>query len=109
MVNIDGSSLINGPFYVGYEFKMPFLDDDCGIRIEQNYIIPLYKHCINAMRPTMAVIGYVFTSAITQMIDIQANIIDTTYSTQQIHEICLHFAGAFCYGILEWKCDAAFA
>lgn len=50
---------------------MPFLDKDCQLRIDDNYIAPLYKHCINAEYPTMAVIGVVFTSAITQMIDLQ--------------------------------------
>lgn len=63
---------------------MPFLDDNCGIFIDQNYVIPLYKHCINAAHPTMAVIGYVFSSAITQMIDIQVNNIDTFYHLQHI-------------------------
>lgn len=55
----------------GYQFTFPFLDDNCELRVDESYVNPLYKHCINAKHPTMAVIGYVFTSAITQMIDIQ--------------------------------------
>lgn len=54
---------------------MPFVNDDCGIQIEDNYICPLYKHCINIEHPTMAVIGIPFTSAITQMIDMQVILI----------------------------------
>lgn len=54
---------------------MPFITDECGLSIDDNYVIPLYKHCINAVHPTMAVIGYVFTSAITQMIDIQVRLV----------------------------------
>lgn len=55
----------------GYQFTLPFLDNGCGLHIDENYISPLYKHCINAEHPTMAVIGMVFTSAVTQMIEIQ--------------------------------------
>lgn len=61
--------------FLGYEFTLPFLSDECGLSIDSNYVIPLYKHCINALHPTMAIIGYVFTSAITQMIDIQVILI----------------------------------
>ena len=58
----------------GYQFTFPFLDDSCELNINEHFVSPLYKHCINAKHPTMAVIGYVFTSAITQMIDIQVSI-----------------------------------
>lgn len=58
---------------IGFHFTMPFASDECGLRIENNYVIPLFKHCINVEHPTMAVIGYVFTSAVTQMIEIQVN------------------------------------
>ncbi|XP_031621424.1 flavin-containing monooxygenase FMO GS-OX5-like [Contarinia nasturtii] len=58
-------------FCTGYEFTMPFASDECGLLIDNNYVFPLYKHCINAIHPTMAVIGYVFHSAITHMIEIQ--------------------------------------
>lgn len=55
----------------GYQFTFPFLSDECGLRVDDSYVHPLYKHCINAEHPTMALIGYVFTSAITQMIETQ--------------------------------------
>lgn len=61
----------NSEFILGFKYVMPFVSDDCGIRIEDNYICPLYKHCINIEHPTMAVIGVPVTIAITQMIDIQ--------------------------------------
>lgn len=50
---------------------MPFLSIDCGIVVDDSYVSPLYKHCINIKYPTMAIIGLTNTAAITQMIDIQ--------------------------------------
>lgn len=55
----------------GFTFSLPFLSADCGITIEDNYIKSIYKHCINIEYPTMAIIGFTFAAAITQMTDIQ--------------------------------------
>ncbi|XP_014236219.1 flavin-containing monooxygenase FMO GS-OX-like 4 [Trichogramma pretiosum] len=41
----------------GYKFSYPFLDDNCGISVDDNYVSPLYKHLINITRPTMCFIG----------------------------------------------------
>lgn len=42
---------------VGYLYSFPFLSMDCGIIIEDNYVQPLFKHCININYPTMCFIG----------------------------------------------------
>jgi len=44
-------------FATGYLYSFPFLSMDCGITIEDNFIQPLYKHCININYPTMCFIG----------------------------------------------------
>ncbi|KAG4076275.1 hypothetical protein HA402_014824 [Bradysia odoriphaga] len=44
-------------FATGYLYSFPFLSIDCGITIDDNYIQPLFKHCININYPTMALIG----------------------------------------------------
>nr|XP_031842723.1 flavin-containing monooxygenase FMO GS-OX-like 2 isoform X2 [Nomia melanderi] len=44
-------------FCTGYKFSFPFLDDNCGIRVDQNHVTPLYKHLINIDHPTMCVVG----------------------------------------------------
>ncbi|CAL8126528.1 unnamed protein product [Orchesella dallaii] len=46
----------------GYVYDFPFLSPDCGITVEEGkYIYPLYRHMINAMFPTMILIGIPFT------------------------------------------------
>lgn len=44
-------------YCTGYEYTFPFLSVDCGIAVDDNYVTPLYKHCINISYPTMAFIG----------------------------------------------------
>lgn len=44
-------------FATGYLYSFPFLSMDCGITVDDNYIQPLFKHCINIKYPTMALIG----------------------------------------------------
>lgn len=56
---IDGSisrfaSII---YCTGYQYKFPFLSVDCGISTHEEYVTPLYKHCLNINRPTMGFIG----------------------------------------------------
>lgn len=50
---------------------MPFVSVDSGLSISENYVSPLYKNCINAKHPTMAVLGYVLQSAFSQILDVQ--------------------------------------
>lgn len=59
-------------FYcTGYRYTFPFLSIDCGITAEDNYVTPLYKHCININHPTMALIGLPFYVCASQMMDLQ--------------------------------------
>ncbi|KAG7200502.1 hypothetical protein KM043_001066 [Ampulex compressa] len=44
-------------FCTGYRYSFPFLEENCGIRVEDNHVAPLYKHLINIEHPTMCIIG----------------------------------------------------
>lgn len=44
-------------FCTGYKYNFPFLDTNCGIRVDDNYVIPLYKHFINIEHPSMCIVG----------------------------------------------------
>lgn len=53
---------ISQPFDViiyctGYDLKFPFLSVDCGISNCEEYVRPLFKHCLNINHPTMGFIG----------------------------------------------------
>ncbi|XP_058794949.1 uncharacterized protein LOC131666357 isoform X2 [Phymastichus coffea] len=41
----------------GYQFVYPFLEASCDIRVDDNYVSPLYKHLINVEHPTMCLLG----------------------------------------------------
>ncbi|KAF5274058.1 hypothetical protein FQR65_LT04456 [Abscondita terminalis] len=60
VVFADGSiENIDAVIYcTGYEYRLPFLDESCGITIKNNWVQPLYKHIINIEHPTMFIIGY---------------------------------------------------
>uniref|UniRef100_A0A1B0D7G2 Flavin-containing monooxygenase n=1 Tax=Phlebotomus papatasi TaxID=29031 RepID=A0A1B0D7G2_PHLPP len=47
-------------FCTGYRYTFPFLSVDCGINVEENFVQPLYKHCININYPTMGFAGLPF-------------------------------------------------
>jgi dimethylaniline monooxygenase (N-oxide forming) len=60
-------------FYcTGYQYTFPFLSVDSGITCDDNYVRPLFKHCIAIKRPTLAFIGLPFYVCATQMFDLQA-------------------------------------
>ncbi|XP_034193607.2 uncharacterized protein LOC117610392 [Osmia lignaria lignaria] len=44
-------------FCTGYRYNFPFLDESCGIKVEDNYVTPLYKHLINIDHTTMCIVG----------------------------------------------------
>lgn len=44
-------------FCTGYQYTYPFLAEDCGITIEDNYVSPLYKSIVNINNPTMGFLG----------------------------------------------------
>lgn len=59
VVFVDGSrSQFTTIIYcTGYEYKFPFLSVDCGVSTCDDFVRPLYKHCLNINRPTMGFIG----------------------------------------------------
>ncbi|CAH0550216.1 unnamed protein product [Brassicogethes aeneus] len=59
-------------FCTGYRYSFPFLDESCGITVDDNHIQPLYKHMIHIERPTMSFIGIPFNVCAFQMFDLQA-------------------------------------
>ncbi|CRK95738.1 CLUMA_CG009195, isoform A [Clunio marinus] len=71
---IDGSvEKITWIIYcTGYEFKFPFLSVDCGINTTDDYVKPLFKHCLNINRPTMAFIGLPNLICPNQLFDLQS-------------------------------------
>jgi dimethylaniline monooxygenase (N-oxide forming) len=70
----DGSSQnFSIIFYcTGYQYTFPFLSDDCGIKCEDNFVRPLYKHCLSIHRPSLGFIGLPFYVCALQMFDLQA-------------------------------------
>ncbi|XP_058065614.1 senecionine N-oxygenase-like [Anopheles bellator] len=58
-------------YCTGFRYSFPFLAPDCGIRVEDNHVQPLYKHCININHPSMAFIGLPFYVCAAQMMDLQ--------------------------------------
>lgn len=65
---------------VGYKYSFPFLSVDCGIAVDENYVNPLYKHCISIKYPTMAFIGLPFYVCASQMMDLQTRFVFTYFS-----------------------------
>ncbi|KAF5274059.1 hypothetical protein FQR65_LT04457 [Abscondita terminalis] len=47
-------------FCTGFEYKFPFLEEECGITVDDNCVRPLFKHIINIQHPTMFFIGIPF-------------------------------------------------
>jgi dimethylaniline monooxygenase (N-oxide forming) len=60
-------------FCTGYDYSFPFLTIDCGIHIDNNYVQPLWKHCINIQYPTMALIGIPFNVCPSHLMDLQVS------------------------------------
>uniref|UniRef100_A0A182R8W7 Flavin-containing monooxygenase n=1 Tax=Anopheles funestus TaxID=62324 RepID=A0A182R8W7_ANOFN len=58
-------------YCTGFRYSFPFLGDDCDIRVQDNHVQSLYKHCININHPTMAFIGLPFYVCAAQMMDLQ--------------------------------------
>lgn len=60
-------------FYcTGYKYSFPFLSSNCGIYVDDNWVRPLYKHCINIEYPTMSFIGIPYYVCAAQMMDLQS-------------------------------------
>ncbi|GAB0099094.1 Flavin-containing monooxygenase [Sergentomyia squamirostris] len=59
-------------YCTGYRYNLPFLSASCGVTTKGNQIVsPLWQHCINIHRPTMAIIGLCQFVMSSQIMDIQ--------------------------------------
>jgi hypothetical protein len=79
VVFVDGSyqecSIII--YGTGYRYNFPFLSVDCGIACNGDDVQPLFKHCLNINRPTMAIIGVPNFICPNQMCDLQSRFVLT--------------------------------
>jgi dimethylaniline monooxygenase (N-oxide forming) len=69
-------------YCTGYKFTFPFLSVDCGLATDENYVRPLYKHCININQPSLAVIGLHSQVCPFQLFDLQVRF-SLTFMTGQ--------------------------
>lgn len=56
----------------GHSHSFPFLSVDCGVAVEENFVAPLYKHCLSINRPTLGFIGLPTVVCNNQVFDFQA-------------------------------------
>lgn len=60
-------------FYcTGYRYTFPFLSNDSGVEHDNNFVRPLYKHCLSINRPSLGFIGLPFYVCAAQMFDLQS-------------------------------------
>jgi len=72
-------------FYcTGYKYTFPFLSVDCGIICDDNFVRPLYKHCLSINRPSLGFVGLPFYVCATQMFDLQARFCLKFISKQKV-------------------------
>lgn len=58
-------------YCTGYRYTFPFLSIDCEVSCEDNYVKPLYKHCLNINRPTLSIVGLNINNCPFQTFDLQ--------------------------------------
>ncbi|EFA05901.1 senecionine N-oxygenase [Tribolium castaneum] len=58
-------------FCTGYNYNFPFLSTNCGVKITDNYVHPLYKQIISIENPTLAFLGIPFKVCPFPLFDIQ--------------------------------------
>jgi thioredoxin reductase len=61
-------------FCTGYNYSFPFLSGACGVKVEDNYVHPLYKQIISVENPTLAFIGVPFIVCPFPLFDIQVRL-----------------------------------
>lgn len=64
----------------GYEIKIPFLDDNCGIQVRNNRVIHLYKHIFAVKNPTLSFIGLCFHVCPFPLFSLQAQFVTAVLS-----------------------------
>lgn len=86
----DGAEFVDGTcehytviFYcTGYRYTFPFLSHDCGVEHDNNFVRPLFKHCLSINRPSLGFIGLPFYVCAAQMFDLQSRFC-LTFMTRQ--------------------------
>lgn len=58
-------------YCTGYQYCYPFLTEDCGVTVDNNWVKYLYKHVVNVDHPTMGFIGVTFKVCPFPTFDIQ--------------------------------------
>ncbi|ALC40708.1 Fmo-1 [Drosophila busckii] len=78
----DGSSetFEHVVYCTGYVYTFPCLSTDVGIQVIDNFVQPLWKHCVNINNPTMAFIGLPFHVLPTHTFDLQVRFTLKYYS-----------------------------
>lgn len=72
-------------FYcTGYKYSFPFLSEDCGVSFDDNYVRPLFKHCLSIHRPSLGFIGLPFYVCAFQMFDLQTRFCLTFMSQRKV-------------------------
>lgn len=81
----DGSSetFDDVVYCTGYRYTFPFLSVDCEVSCEDNYVKPLYKHCLNINRPTLSIIGLPINNCPFQTFDLQIRFVLTFITGQK--------------------------
>ena len=67
----------------GYHYTFPFLTEECGIRVEDRRIVPLYKHTFNSLYTSMAVMGVNFRVVPFPYFDLQVRWILSVWSGEK--------------------------
>ncbi|XP_060654892.1 LOW QUALITY PROTEIN: senecionine N-oxygenase [Drosophila nasuta] len=81
----DGSSesFDHVMYCTGYQYSFPCLSTDVGIQVIDNFVQPLWKHCININHPTMSFIGLPFNVIPTHIFDMQVRFTLKFYTGQR--------------------------
>uniref|UniRef100_T1HWV6 Flavin-containing monooxygenase n=1 Tax=Rhodnius prolixus TaxID=13249 RepID=T1HWV6_RHOPR len=59
-------------FYcTGYKYSFPFLTEECGVKVDDNCVQPLYKHLIHIEHPTLCLIGLPYYVCAFALFDLQ--------------------------------------
>lgn len=59
----------------GYEYDFPFLSSECGVKVQDHRVSPLYKHLVHIRHPSMAFIGLNFSVLPFPYMDMQVRFI----------------------------------
>ncbi|XP_030375082.1 senecionine N-oxygenase [Scaptodrosophila lebanonensis] len=70
-------------YCTGYKYSFPCLSTDVGVQVIDNFVQPLWKHCVNINNPTMAFIGLPFNVIPTQIFDMQVRFTLKYYTGQR--------------------------